>query len=234
MIKFDKDEFLKTCIYSTNDEYEVRCKVTKEIVDDVKQLQQENQELKKHLEVPKQCNLKTIEDYKSYYEDATKEEILKDTYIDYCAYVNLAHRYAELKKQLEYLRSGEYLNQLKFEIKEDKEFIDMTHRNTELLEENQSLKKQLEERPKEYVFIGNAQNKTRDFINQITKDNKEYKNQQKEFIKYLEDYIKEMEEEIGNSMTEPYKKSHTIRRNVYQEILQKYKSIIGVSDEKEN
>ena len=54
----------------------------------------------------------------------------------------------ELKKQLEYLRSGEYLNQLKFErnlledivatakvSKEDKEFIDMTHRNTELLEE---------------------------------------------------------------------------------------------------
>lgn len=54
----------------------------------------------------------------------------------------------ELKKQLEYLRSGEYLNQLKFErnmledvvnkgevSKEDKEFIDMTHRNTELLEQ---------------------------------------------------------------------------------------------------
>ena len=37
-----------------------------------------------------------------------------------------------------------------------------------------------------------------------------------------------MEEEIGNSMTEPYKKSHIIRRNVYQEILQKYRSIIGL------
>lgn len=46
----------------------------------------------------------------------------------------------------------------------------------ELLEqENQSLKKQLKERPKEYVFIGNAQNKTRDFINQIIKENREYK-----------------------------------------------------------
>lgn len=54
----------------------------------------------------------------------------------------------ELKRQLEYLRSGEYLNQLKYERnllesivqdyeipKEDKEFIDMTHRNTELLEQ---------------------------------------------------------------------------------------------------
>ena len=58
-----------------------------------------------------------------------------------------------LKKQLEYLRSGEYYNQLRFERdmlqnvvdngevpKEDKQFIDMTHRNTELLEENQKYK----------------------------------------------------------------------------------------------
>ena len=62
-----------------------------------------------------------------------------------------------LRKQLDYLRSGEYLNQLKFEVsmledlvdnnevsEEDKKFIDMTHRNTELLEENQELKKQLD------------------------------------------------------------------------------------------
>lgn len=61
----------------------------------------ENKELKKHLKVPKACNLKTLEDYKSYYEDATKEQILEDTYIEYCAYVNLAHRYSKLKKQLE-------------------------------------------------------------------------------------------------------------------------------------
>lgn len=61
----------------------------------------ENQELKKHLKVPKACNLKTLEDYKSYYEDTTREQILEDTYIEYCAYVNLAHRYSELKKQLE-------------------------------------------------------------------------------------------------------------------------------------
>ena len=62
----------------------------------------------------------------------------------------------KLKKQLDYLRSDEYLNQLRFErdmlqhvvdnsevSTEDKEFIDMTHRNTELLEENQELKKQV-------------------------------------------------------------------------------------------
>lgn len=64
----------------------------------------------------------------------------------------------QLKEQLEYLRSGEYLNQLRFErdmlqdlvdsgeiSKEDKEFIDMTHRNTELLQEKEQLEKQNEE-----------------------------------------------------------------------------------------
>ena len=63
----------------------------------------------------------------------------------------------ELKKQLDYLRSGEYLNQLKFEVsmledivangkvsEEDKRFIDMTHRNTELLEENRKLRSKLD------------------------------------------------------------------------------------------
>ena len=68
------------------------------------------------------------------------------------------------KTQLEYLRSGEYLNQLKFErnmlenivkymevSKEDKEFIDMTHRNTELLEENTQLKSVLKE-IREYIY----------------------------------------------------------------------------------
>ena len=63
----------------------------------------------------------------------------------------------ELKSQLKYFRDNEYLNQLKFErnlledivqnggvSNEDKEFLDMTHRNTELLEENQMLKDKIE------------------------------------------------------------------------------------------
>ena len=66
---------------------------------------------------------------------------------------NLLKENKTLKQQLDYLRSGEYHNQLRFErdmlqhivdynevSKEDKEFIDMTHRNTELLEENHQLK----------------------------------------------------------------------------------------------
>ena len=72
-----------------------------------------------------------------------RQAILEDK-----AMLGLKEENAELKKQLEYLRSGEYYNQLRFErdmlqdlvyngkiSKEDKKFIDMTHRNTELLEQ---------------------------------------------------------------------------------------------------
>ena len=66
-----------------------------------------------------------------------------------------------IKKQLNYLRSGEYYNQLKFErnmlqdivdngvvSQEDREYIDCTRRNTELLEENNQLKEELEKNEK--------------------------------------------------------------------------------------
>lgn len=55
-----------------------------------------------------------------------------------------------------------------------------------------------------------------------------YKTQQKEFIKYLED-------EIEKTTTNPYTKLSEYGMNrihIYKEILPKYKSIIGVSDEK--
>ena len=132
---------------------------------DIKAIQfllKENQELKEKLE-----------DYENpikYFKYANK---------------NVTDENQELKKQLDYIRSGEYYNQLRYErdmlqnvvdngevSKEDKQFIDMTHRNTELLE------------------------------------------QQKEFIKFLE---------------ENYKETQDIW---YIKILQKYKSIIGGSDEK--
>lgn len=86
--------------------------------------------------------------------------------LEMCKYIiGLQEENHQLKRQLEYLRSGEYLNQLKFErnmledivqnggvSKEDKEFIDMTHRNTELLEENEKLKKQITEYQDE-IFV---------------------------------------------------------------------------------
>ena len=80
----------------------------------------------------------TFDNIATCYDDRLKlYELVKD----------LQQENQSLKKQIEYLRSGEYYNQLRFErdmlqyvadnrkvSKEDKEFIDMTHRNTELLE----------------------------------------------------------------------------------------------------
>lgn len=150
----------------------------------------ENEKLKKHLKVPKACNLKTLEDYKSYYEDTTREQILEDTYIEYCAYVNLAHRYSELKEQLENC----YCNR-----------TDCSGRIKD---------------SKKYDSLVQAQEA-----------------QQKEFIKYLEDEIKKQKEDIfANSLTaediDLYIKR--IKLLKMEEILQKYKETIGVSDEKTN
>ena len=86
-------------------------------------------------------------DFSKYYE-IHKDEII----------IDLQQENQELKKQLEYLRSGEYYNQLRFErdmlqyvadngkvSKEDKEFIDMTHRNTELLEVIEEVREHIED-----------------------------------------------------------------------------------------
>ena len=139
------------------------------------------------------------------------------------------NRSVEIQKENEKLKSQlrgtthcfdeEEHNKLKEEITNLSKDVDMWNaKYNDMFDENRMLKKQVEERPKEYVFIGNAQNKTRDFINQITKDNKEFKTQQKKFIKWLEDYInlfdkKDIYEEGSCDMLE--------------EILQKYRSIIG-------
>lgn len=93
-----------------------------------------------------------------------------------------------LEKQLEYLRSGEYYNQLRFENEmlqqvvdtngvpsEVYDYIDCTHRNTELLEENQELKKQVESK---YEKVGTLTGEL------LYEENTKLINQQKEFINY--------------------------------------------------
>lgn len=144
--------------------------------DNTMNLIEENQELKKHLKVPKACNLKTLEDYKSYYEDTTREQILEDTYIEYCAYVNLAHRYSELKKQAD-----------------------------------------------EYKKLG---------FKHLQDKNNNLETQQKAFIKYLEDEIKQINPKILddgelNLRLDDVKYTQYL---IYKEVLQKYRSIIGGND----
>ena len=98
----------------------------------------------------------TREDYSNYYiQDSDHYLIPKDIFDElFNEMDNWKKEVQLLKDQLNYLRSGEYINQLKFERdmlqyivdngevqEEDKNFIDMTHRNTELLEEKQKYKK---------------------------------------------------------------------------------------------
>ena len=91
----------------------------------------------------------------------------------------------------------------------------------DLLKENQELKKQLEEKqnPFKGIFAQvNDDTLLRDCGNMNAEIN-ELKNQQKEFIEYLEDESKEIYRDGG------------LRQNIFRQILQKYKEIIGVSDE---
>lgn len=63
---------------------------------------------------------------------------------------------------------------------------------------------------------------------------KDESKKQKEFIKYLEDNIKHYKEFIksnGKDMTEQDHIRFEKRLTTFQEILQKYKKIIGVSDD---
>ena len=103
------------------------------------------------------------EDYNKYYIQGSDHYLIpKDVFKElFNEMVNWKEEVKELQKQLEYLRSGEYYNQLRFErdmlqyvadngkvSKEDKTFIDMTHRNTELLEVIEEVREYINEKIK--------------------------------------------------------------------------------------
>ena len=90
-------------------------------------------------------------------------------------------------------------------------------------EEHEKLKKQVET----YEIEGYKQNEE---LNKKSFDIRKYKTQQKEFIKYMNDIIEDLETE---DVDDEEMKGYLIQRiNTFKEILQKYKSIIGVSDDK--
>ena len=101
-----------------------------------------------------------LEDYFKYYIQGSDHYLIPKDIFDelFNEMENWKEEVKELKKQLEYLRSREYYNQLRFErdmlqyvadngkvSKEDKEFIDMTHRNTELLEVIEEVREYIED-----------------------------------------------------------------------------------------
>lgn len=87
-------------------------------------------------------------------------------------------------------------------------------------EEIRQLKKQVET----YEIEGYKQNEE---LNKMSFDIRKYKIQQKEFIKYLEDYINSLKKEYGNYVNDNYSEEYG-RYYTAKEILQKYKEIIGV------
>jgi hypothetical protein len=98
-----------------------------------------------------------------------------------------------------------------------------------LLKENQELKEQLET----YEIEGYEQNEE---LNKMSFDIRKYKVQQKEFIKYLEDEIEtinKVERHLHQDRIPKYFELGGVigEKNATKEILQKYKEIIGVSDE---
>lgn len=103
-----------------------------------------------------------------------------------------------------------------------------------LLEENQELKKQLEEYKKDIEDLDNQNQRAfkNMQLNQLKTCN--MKNQQKEFIKYLEDKKISPVKCVLNSIGDKNQDYNMFKNklNTLKEILQKYKSIIGGSDEK--
>ena len=108
----------------------------------------------------------------------------------------------QLKEQLDYIRSGEYYNQLRFERdmlqdivekgeipKEDKEFIDCTHRNTELLEENKQLKERVE-------YLERSNNRREDTIIGLRQELADSEVSREKAIKYIEQTGVKYSEEI--------------------------------------
>lgn len=175
------------------------------------------------------------EDYSKYYIQGSDHYLIPKDEL-----VCLLKEIKELQSQLSYLRSGEYYNQLKFErdmlqhivdynevSKEDKEFIDMTHRNTELLEENEQLKKELEQ--------SNAVADTnKELAESFHKENERLKSLLKcdyeDNQEIMADIIKEKQELIDYlKLSIEIEKSNSLwsskkRLKVYEEILSKIES----------
>lgn len=179
-----------------------------------KKYAKENKELKEELE----------KEYNKGYERGILDTVEENQRLD--------KENRELKKQLEYLRSGEYYNQLRFENEmlqqvvdtngvpsEVYDYIDCTHRNTELLEENQELKKQLHEASIEMQEMIEQDIECPSNCSKL----KEILNQQKEFIEYLTSYI-----DLLSNNPDLIEEAEI---DILEEILSKYKEIIGVSDE---
>ena len=80
---------------------------------------------------------------------------------------------------------------------------------------------------KEVIYPSMVIRSQAEAIELLEKENKKYKNQQKEFIEYLEDLIKQNETVVEVSKYGLPKNCSKLLIDFYKEILSKYKEIIG-------
>ena len=106
-----------------------------------------------------------------------------------------------------------------------------------LLKENEELKKQLENISEELELVMcDLHNRTSE-RDSYERNLNESLSQQKEFINYLEDEKDRLIKGTSHYYIDSFNRQHAVNETIYDEvdvILQKYKKIIGVSDEKEN
>ena len=118
------------------------------------------------------------------------------------------------------------LNAIQFLLEENQELKSQLAGTTHCFdeEEHEKLKKEVEEYKDKINWYENFEvNKT------IDKLRIKHNNQQKEFIKYLEKTIEELE---CDDVDDEEMKGYIIQRiDTFKEILSKYKEIIGISDE---
>lgn len=136
---------------------------------------------------------------------------------------------AELKKQLE-VGEEQYNNlvQEKEELQEQLAIktLELENRKTGYIRSlNNQLLEDIEPDPEDF-YLAEIEVKANDYDKLLIK--------QKEFIKYLEDEIKELQKIKETELDYDILKDVIPQLLACKEILQKYKSVIGVSDEKEN
>ena len=129
------------------------------------------------------------------------------------------------RTELAHLNGIDLLNIIEFLQKDRKQWINQftqTHNESvEIQKENNELKKQLEN----YKKLG---------FKHLQDKNNNLENQQKEFIKYLEDEKDRLIKETSHYYIDSFDRQHAVNEDIFDEvndILQKYKSIIGVLDE---
>ena len=107
----------------------------------------------------------------------------------------------------------------------------MEEKMARLINENQKLKKQLEKYIRAEFKAKDELEKQRKEYQDVYKDVrieiKGYKNQQKEFIKYLEEEIMEIRAKWGNALSNVSQLDVAMTVKAYEDILSKYKEIIG-------